>query len=49
MGYRTSQLLSIVQANVRVFVFASTNLSGDAIALTFVNTLSQMTRFALNN
>ena len=49
IGYRTSQLFSIAQANVRVFVLASTNLSGDAIALTFVNTLSQMTRFALNN
>ncbi|MFM6395324.1 MAG: hypothetical protein ACKPFF_01415 [Planktothrix sp.] len=49
IGYRTSQLLSIAQANVKVFVLASTNLSGDAIALTFVNTLPQMTKFALNN
>jgi hypothetical protein len=49
MGYRTSQLLSIAQANVKLFVLASTNLSGDAIALTFVNTLPQMTKFALNN
>jgi hypothetical protein len=49
IGYRTSQILSIAQANVRVFVLASTNLSEDAIALTFVNTLHKMTRFALNN
>jgi hypothetical protein len=49
IGYRTSQLLSIAQANVRVFVLASTNLSGDAIALTFVKTLPKMTKFALNN
>ncbi len=49
IGYRTSQLLSIVQANVKVFVLASRNLSGDAIALTFVNTLPRMTKFALNN
>jgi len=49
IGYRTSQILSIAQANVRVFVLASTNLSGDAIASTFVNTLPKMTKFALNN
>ncbi|SKB14304.1 conserved hypothetical protein [Planktothrix sp. PCC 11201] len=49
IGYRTSQILSIAQANVRVFVLASTNLSGDAIASTFVNTLPKMTKFALNH
>ncbi len=49
IGYRTSQILSIAQANVRVFVLASTNLSGDAIAFTFVNSLPKMTRFAINN
>ena len=47
--YRTSQILSIAQANVRVFVLASTHLSGDVNALTFVNTLPRMTEFALNN
>ncbi|VXD23650.1 conserved hypothetical protein [Planktothrix serta PCC 8927] len=49
IGDRTSQLFSIAQANVRVFVLASTNLSGDAIALTFVNSLPKMTKFAINN
>jgi PIN like domain len=47
--YHDSEILSIAQANVRVFVLASTHLSGDANALTFVNTLPIMTKFALNN
>ncbi len=46
---RTSEILSIAKANVRVFVLASTDLSGDANALTFVNTLPRMTEIALNN
>mgnify|MGYP006311118963 CR=1 FL=1 len=49
IGYRTSEQLAVAEANVRVFVLVSTNISGQKMADTFVKTLDKMQKFALNN
>jgi predicted nuclease of predicted toxin-antitoxin system len=49
IGSRLHEQIAVAQGNVKLFILASTNLSGQQIAETFVKTLGKMEKFSLNH